>query len=89
MTGDELRRLRGRVNRLEQPDLRERLAYAWQEVEHLRARLVERRGFDPGDTDLCQADPVVEDSPVLVGINSVSIQGRIALVLVGARLCGV
>ena len=46
MTEDELRRLRARVAGLEQEnaDLRERLAYAWPEVEYLRARLVERTG---------------------------------------------
>lgn len=42
-------------------------------------RLLKRRGFDPGDADLCQADPVVDDSPVLAGISSASTQGRIAL----------
>lgn len=41
--------------------------------------LLKRRGFDPDDADLCQADPVVEGSPVLAGISSASIQGRIAL----------
>jgi hypothetical protein len=41
-------------------------------------RLLKRRGLDPGDTDLFQADPVVEESPALAGISSASIQGRIA-----------
>ena len=43
MTEDELRRLRARVAGLEQEnaDLRERLAYAWQEVEWIRRRLLE------------------------------------------------
>ena len=42
-------------------------------------RLLRRRGLDPGDADLFQADPVVEESPALAGISSASIQGRIAL----------
>jgi len=42
-------------------------------------RLLKRRGLDPGDADLFQADPVVEESPALAGISSASIQGRIAL----------
>jgi len=42
-------------------------------------RLLQRRGLDPGDADLFQADPVVEESPALAGISSASIQGRIAL----------
>ena len=43
MTDDELRRLRARVAALEQEnaDLRERLVYAWQEVEYIRRRLLE------------------------------------------------
>jgi len=42
VTDDELRRLRARVAGLEQEnaDLRERLAYAWQEVEYIRRRLL-------------------------------------------------
>jgi len=42
-------------------------------------RLLKRRGLDPGDADLFQADPVGEESPALAGISSASIQGRIAL----------
>jgi hypothetical protein len=42
-------------------------------------RLLKRRGLDPGDADLAQADPVVEESPVLAGISGASVQGRIAL----------
>jgi len=42
-------------------------------------RLLRRRGVDPGDAEVVQADPVVEESPVLAGISSASIQGRIAL----------
>ena len=42
-------------------------------------RLLRRRGFDTSETDLSQPDPVVEKSPVLAGISSASIQGRIAL----------
>jgi hypothetical protein len=42
-------------------------------------RLLKRRGLDPGDADMCRADPVVEEFPVLAGISSASIQGRAAL----------
>ena len=42
-------------------------------------RLLRRRGFDGSDAELSRPDPVVEDSPVLAGISSASIQGRIAL----------
>jgi hypothetical protein len=42
-------------------------------------RLLKRRGLDPGDADLVQSDPVIEESPALAGISSASIQGRIAL----------
>jgi hypothetical protein len=42
-------------------------------------RLLQRRGLDPGHADPAQADPVVEESPVLAGLSSASIQGRIAL----------
>ena len=40
---DEVRRLRSEAQRVrdENADLRERLAYCWQHVEHLRARLAE------------------------------------------------
>ena len=40
---DEARRLRSETQRIrdENADLRERLAYCWQHVEHLRARLAE------------------------------------------------
>jgi hypothetical protein len=50
-------------------------------------RLLERRGLAPGDADMCRADPAVEEFPVLAGISSASIQGRIALgSRVGARV---
>ncbi len=50
-------------------------------------RLLERRGLESGGADLCQADPVVEESPALAGISSASIQGRIALgPCAGARM---
>jgi hypothetical protein len=42
-------------------------------------RLLRRRGLDPGDADVFQADPLVDESPALAGISSASIQGRIAL----------
>jgi hypothetical protein len=45
-------------------------------------RLLKRCRRDPSDADLSPPDPVVEESPVLAGISSASIQGRIAL---GAR----
>ena len=43
MTDEEARRLLARLHALEveNADLRERLAYAWQHVEQLRARLLE------------------------------------------------
>src|SRR5882672_4605903 len=47
-------------------------------------RLLERRGLDSGGADLCQADPVVEESPALAGISSASIQGRIEALLMPA-----
>jgi hypothetical protein len=42
-------------------------------------RLLRRRGFDAGANDLARLDPVAEESPMLVGISSASIQRRIAL----------
>lgn len=33
-------------------------------------RLLTRRGLDPGDADLFQSDPLVEESPALAGISS-------------------
>jgi len=42
-------------------------------------RLLQRRGLDPGHADPAQADLVVEESPVLAGLSSASIQERIAL----------
>jgi hypothetical protein len=42
-------------------------------------RLLRRRGFDASADDLSRPDPVAEASPMLAGINSASIQGRIAL----------
>jgi hypothetical protein len=41
-------------------------------------RLLTRRGLAPGDADMSRADPAIEESPVLAGISSASIQGRIA-----------
>src|SRR5262249_4080380 len=35
-------------------------------------RLLKRRWLDSYDPDLCQADPVVEEAPVLAGISSAS-----------------
>jgi hypothetical protein len=45
-------------------------------------RLLKRRGLDPENADVVRADPMAEASPVLAGISSASVQGRIAL---GAR----
>jgi hypothetical protein len=42
-------------------------------------RLPRRRGFDAGATDLSRPDPFAEVSPLLAGISSASIQGRIAV----------
>jgi hypothetical protein len=42
-------------------------------------RLLRRRGFDATAADLSRPDPVAEASPLLAGISSASIQGRIAL----------
>ncbi len=42
-------------------------------------RLLRRRGFDSHDADASPRDPVVDEFPVLAGISSASIQGRIAL----------
>ena len=42
-------------------------------------RLLRRRSFDVNDSDLSRPDPVLEEFPVLAGISSASIQGRIAL----------
>ena len=51
-------------------------------------RLLQRRGLDPGHADPAKADPVVEESPVLAGLSSAAIQGRIALgPRAGARVC--
>jgi hypothetical protein len=41
-------------------------------------RLLTRRGLAPGNADMGRADPAVEECPVLVGISSGSIQGRVA-----------
>jgi len=41
-------------------------------------RLLRRRGLD-ADSDVTPPDPVAEESPALAGINSASIQGRVAL----------
>jgi len=52
VTDDELRRLRARVAGFEQEntDLRERLAYAWQEVDYIRRRLLEvKRTLQTGE----------------------------------------
>jgi hypothetical protein len=42
-------------------------------------RLLRRQGFDATAADLSRADPVAEASPMLAGISSASIEGRIAL----------
>ena len=42
-------------------------------------RLLRRQGFDATTADLSRPDPIAEESPMLAGISSASIQGRIAL----------
>jgi hypothetical protein len=42
-------------------------------------RLLRRQGFDATAADLSRPDPIAEESPLLAGISSASIQGRIAL----------
>jgi hypothetical protein len=42
-------------------------------------RLLRRQGFDATAADLSRPDPIAEESPMLAGISSASIQGRIAL----------
>jgi hypothetical protein len=42
-------------------------------------RLLAARGFAPGAAEISAPDPVAEASPMLAGISSASIQGRIAL----------
>jgi hypothetical protein len=42
-------------------------------------RLLRRRGFGASAADLSRPDPIAEESPMLAGISSASIQGRIAL----------
>lgn len=42
-------------------------------------RLLCRQGFDVTAAELSRPDPIAEESPLLAGISSASIQGRIAL----------
>ena len=42
-------------------------------------RLLRRQGFEASADDLSRPDPVAEESPMLAGISSASIRGRIAL----------
>lgn len=42
-------------------------------------RSLTRRGLAPGDADMGRADPAGEEFPVLAGISSAPIQGRVAL----------
>jgi len=47
----------------------------------IRARILRRlrrRGLDP-DAEGSRPDPVAEESPVLAGLSSASVQGRVAL----------
>ena len=48
-------------------------------VRHRVRRLLVRRGLAPGDDATGPADPLAEESPVLAGIASASVQGRVAL----------
>jgi hypothetical protein len=51
-------------------------------IRHRVRRLLMRRGLETSETSSGPADPLAEESPVLAGIVSASVQGRIAL---GAR----
>ena len=42
-------------------------------------RLLERRGLEPSVDESGRVDPLAEESPVLAGIASASVQGRVAL----------
>jgi len=42
-------------------------------------RLLRRQGFDETAADLSRPDPIAEESPMLAGISSASIHGRVAL----------
>src|SRR5437667_3393714 len=48
-------------------------------VRHRVQRLLVRRGLEPGDDATGPADRLAEDSPLLAGIMSASVQGRVAL----------
>jgi hypothetical protein len=48
-------------------------------VRHRVQRLLVRRGLEPSDDATGPADPLAEESPVLAGIASASVQGRVAL----------
>jgi len=51
-------------------------------------RLLRRRGVDPGDADVVQADPVVEESPALAGISSARSRVVSRSVPARGRACG-
>ncbi|MBI3629049.1 MAG: transposase zinc-binding domain-containing protein [Candidatus Rokubacteria bacterium] len=56
-------------------------------VRHRVRRLLMRRGLEPTDDATGPADRLAEESPVLAGIATASIQGRVALVpRAGARV---
>jgi hypothetical protein len=48
-------------------------------VRHRVQRLLVRRGLEPGADEGGPADQLAEESPVLAGIASASVQGRVAL----------
>ena len=48
-------------------------------VRHRVRRLLVRRGLEPGDDTTGPVDRLSEESPVLAGIASASVQGRVAL----------
>jgi hypothetical protein len=48
-------------------------------VRHRVRRLLVRRGLEPGDDATRPADRLAEESPVLAGLVSASVQGRVAL----------
>jgi hypothetical protein len=65
----------------------EEVAEVLATVRHRVQRLLVRRGMEPGAEESDPADRLAEESPVLAGIASASVQGRVALgPRVGARV---
>jgi len=57
----------------------EEVAQVLTAVRHQVRALLVRRGLEPGDDATGPADRLAEESPVLAGIVSASVQGRVAL----------